>query len=209
MTADVIVRGLRGVLKDLRYRSTTAFLVIWALFPAVISLVPWLAATRFPVPVVAGTVFSLGGIAISATIIALFLRGRTREGLIAMGVGNLLLIVLLWGVYLQYADFLRASILVADELKAHKLTQAGKVQMLDYKEPSLVFYQGGTIRENPNTVLTTELAATAPQHLVISDTVWNATDPAVRSTYEILSLHPCLNYADGLRIQTVMLVRRR
>jgi 4-amino-4-deoxy-L-arabinose transferase-like glycosyltransferase len=209
LTADVIVRGLRGVVKDLRYRTSTVFLVIWAMFPAVISLLPWLAAMKFPVPIVAGTIFSLGGIAISGTIITLLVRGRLRDGLIAMGVGNLLLIVLLSGVYLQHADFLRASILVADDLKSHQLTEFGQVQMLDYKEPSLVFYQGGTIRENPNTVLTAELAATTPRHLVISDTVWNATDPAVRASYEILSLHPCLNYADGLRIQTVMLVRRR
>jgi 4-amino-4-deoxy-L-arabinose transferase-like glycosyltransferase len=209
LTADVIVRGLRGVVKDLRHRATTIFLVIWALFPAVISLLPWLVALKFQVPIVAGTIFSLGGIAISAAIIWLLVRGRLRDGLIAMGVGNLLLIVLLWGVYLQYADFLRASILIAADLKARGLTGADEVRMLDYKEPSLVFYQGGTIRENSNMVLTAELAQNTPRHLVISDTVWNATDPAVRATYEILSLHPCLNYADGLRIQTVMLVRRR
>ena len=51
---------------------------------------------------------------------------------------------------------------------------AAQAIMLDYKEPSLAFYQGGTIREETAMVATDRLLATCPPWLVMTDEVYRA-----------------------------------
>jgi 4-amino-4-deoxy-L-arabinose transferase-like glycosyltransferase len=209
MTADVIVRSLRRTLPDLHRRSAVVIMAVFAGIPLILSLIPWLAAMKFTIPVAPSTLLTLGGLAISGTIIALLLRRCLRAAFLAMGIGNLVLLSLIWGVYLPRADYLRASILTAEELHRRGLVDAGEVVMLGYKEPSLAFYQGGTIREHSSMKLTPALRWRTPPHLVISDQVWTATATTERESYEILAEYPCLNYAGGMKVQRVMIVRRK
>ena len=66
--------------------------------------------------------------------------------------------------------------------------------MLDYKEPSLAFYQGGTIREDARRELTHELLDAAPPWLVITGDVWGRAPVDVREREA-----PALSPPDGAR----------
>ena len=61
---------------------------------------------------------------------------------------------------------------------------SGAAVMMDYKEPSLAFYQGGTIRENSAMRLSHELINAPATWWVITDEVWAKSTPDVRERLE-------------------------
>ena len=97
-----------------------------------------------------------GGRALTrVSVVAQFYPRRPGRALAAMGAGMLGLALLLFGVYLPTAPFLRLSIDTAPRRCGEDgATGPGQVVMLDYKEPSLAFYQGGTIREETALIAT-------------------------------------------------------
>jgi len=118
-------------------------------------------------------------------------------------------LAVLFGLYLPRAGFLRLSVDVAEVLKREGATGPEEVVMIDYKEPSLAFYQGGTIRENRAKGLTPELLDAAPPWLVITGDVWEKTPPELQDRLEVVSSHTGLAYADRMRGVEVMVVRNR
>ena len=62
--------------------------------------------------------------------------------------------------------------------------------MLDYKEPSLAFYQGGTLREHRATIDTDGVLASAPRWLVITREVWERSPKDARDRVEIVETRP-------------------
>ncbi len=104
---------------------------------------------------------------------------------------------------------MRLSIRVADVLRREGATGAGAVQMLDYKEPSLAFYQGGTIRENSAMALSHALLDRAPRWLVITGDIWAKTPQDVRRRVEVFGSATGLAYADGGRVVKVIVVGNR
>ncbi|CAN5439745.1 glycosyltransferase family 39 protein [soil metagenome] len=212
MTADAIVRCLRGLQSDLTSTLTRNALTVWGAIVILLGGVPWIFARWFQIPVGPTIIWTAAMLVIGAAIIYTFRTRRPRAGLICLGLGSLTMIGVLWGVYLPKANFLRTSILVGEELKRLNTTDDPKfVQMLDYKEPSLAFYQGGTIRENSNTVLTQHLLENpaTPAYLVISSDVWKKSDPSVQAKYEVLGEYPTLAYADSMRGFNVMIIKRK
>jgi hypothetical protein len=121
-----------------------------------------------------------------------------------LGFGVFLVWVVAWTVYLPRAQYLRVSVRVADALRRENAT--GRGLMLDYKEPSLAFYQGGTIREHPATQLTAEHLAAGTPWFVVTSNVWERTEPEVRDRVEVVDRVRGLAYAGG-RVVEVMVVR--
>ena len=123
----------------------------------------------------------------------------------------LVVVIALWTIFLPHSDPLRLSIRVADVLKREGATDAHQVVMLDYKEPSLAFYQGGTIRENPATALNDALVDNAPQWMVITKDVWQSpkSTASARDRLEVVASLHGLAYADSGRRVTVMVVRKK
>jgi len=80
--------------------------------------------------------------------------------------------------------------------------------MLDYKEPSLAFYQGGTIREGTAMVASDKLLDSSPPWLVMTDQVYNAraTD---RARLEVVARLKGLDLSAGLRVIEVLVVKRK
>jgi len=209
MTADVVVRCLRGAQGDLVSRFTRNGLTVWGAIVILLGGVPWVFARWFSYSLTPLIAWSAVTLVVGVAIIACFRTSRPRAGLVCMGLGSVAMIAVLWGLYLPHADFLRTSILVGDELKRLGVTAPNSVQMLDYKEPSLAFYQGGTIRENSNTVLTAALAEKTPAYLVITSDVWKKSDPSVQAMYDVVKEFPTLAYADSMRGFMVMIIKRK
>jgi hypothetical protein len=166
------------------------------------------AARHFGDSLLPPVVLLVVGVAFVATVLACFLRRQPRDALLAMGVGMTALYVVLFGAYLPRADFLRVSSRTADILRDHGGKEPGSAEMMDYKEPSLAFYQGGTIRENSAMSLSHELLDGGPAWWVITDDVWRKTPNDVRIQVEPVGSVSGLAYADG-RVANVMVVRKR
>jgi len=209
LSADAFVRCLRGRYQDLVNGLARNALTVWGGLMVLIGLAPWLLIKTVPVGPVAA--LSATAVVVGVLVIRFFRARQPKAGLLTLGLGNFAIVSVIFGLFLPHVDVLRTPVLAGAELRRLGLTDAGAVQMLDYKEPSLAFYQGGTIRENSNTILTAQLAAdpSVPKWLVITDDVWNKSDPAVQAMYETVKEFPTLAYADSMRRIKVMIIKKK
>jgi 4-amino-4-deoxy-L-arabinose transferase-like glycosyltransferase len=150
LTADLLVRVGRKRVKSFREPGFLRLVAIWAVIVALLGFAPWIALHWFSFDRA-----ELFGLLILSILTAEFARNvyaATKAGkpLVAagvMGVSMFILVIVLHIGFLPAATFLQVSRQTADILKANGATTPGDEIMIDYKEPSLAFYQGGTIRE--------------------------------------------------------------
>jgi 4-amino-4-deoxy-L-arabinose transferase-like glycosyltransferase len=210
LTADAIVRGLRGDGPDFSSPQFVGAARIWAGVIILIGLLPWLAAMRFSsLPWVVMSVISAGAVVWGALVVALLKRGRGRLGIAAIGIGMICLTAMLYGLYLPRAQFLRLSILAGDVLSQHGVTTPGQSLMIDYKEPSLAFYQGGTIREQDASIIIHRHYDQWKPWMIITRDVWNRSPADVQNRLEIVADFRGLSVADAMRKVDVLVVRKR
>ena len=211
LTAEAIVLSLRSRKAELGKPEFLRGVMVWALFVLALGAVPWFAVGRFAgAPPLPTALITVAAAALAARVYIHFRRGRPRAALAAMGVGMLGLCVIVFAVYLPRADYLRTSVRVADVLQKYGVTGPGQVVMLDYKEPSLAFYQGGTIRESSNMEITNKLLDASPPWLVVTRKVWESpnTEASARGRLVVDDTFTGLDIAAGLRPVEVMVVHR-
>jgi 4-amino-4-deoxy-L-arabinose transferase-like glycosyltransferase len=215
LTADAIVRCLRGEHDDLITKGTRGAIVAWGVIVIGMGVAPWLTPAKLDrPPIVVMLAFSFVAALYAAAVIVPFLRRRPRAGLIAMGVGMMPAMMIIWGFYLPSAHFLRLSGCVGDLLKQNgggpRDTRVGDVQMIGYKEPSLAFHQGGTIREQSDDAF---LAHTPleqwPRFMTIRDDLWQTTPSAAKEQLEVIGSCRGIAYAAGGKTWTVWVVRTK
>jgi len=141
-------------------------------------------------------------------VVATFYRRHTGAALALLGVGMMSVWAFAWTAYLPRAQYLRVSVRTADVLRRQGATGIGVVQMLDYKEPSLAFYQGGTIREDVATKLMQNHVDSGTPWFVITSDVWDKTEPHVRERFDIIDRVIGFAYAGGRRVE-VLVVRAK
>jgi 4-amino-4-deoxy-L-arabinose transferase-like glycosyltransferase len=210
LTGNAIVRGLRG---DGPHFSSPQFVGaarIWAGVIILIGLLPWLAALRFQsLPWVTMSLVSVGAIVWAILVVLLLQRKRGELGIAAVGIGMICLTALMYGLYLPRAQFLRLSILTASVLRQHNATAPGQSLMIDYKEPSLAFYEGGTIREQDSSILIHRHYDQWKPWMVITREVWKRLPPDAQNRLEVIADFRGLSVADSMRDVDVIIVRRR
>jgi 4-amino-4-deoxy-L-arabinose transferase-like glycosyltransferase len=212
LTADAIVRCLRGEHDDLTSRGTRAAVIAWSFIVVALGFVPLrvdLKSTREAAIACASTGLVYGG-----AVALLFRRRRPAAGLVAMALGMMLVMGVAFAWYLPAAQDLRLSLDLAAILAraggSAQDTKPGDVQMIAYKEPSLAFYQGGTIREQPeNDFLLNHPADQWPRFLVIREDVWDRMPPAVKSQWQLAGVTRGRDLADKARAWTVYILRKR
>ncbi len=173
LVADALVRCFGGEEDDLVRPSFLIGAAIWAVAVLALGFVPWLAVKKLsPIPLGATIAWSLVAIAYAVTVFAFFVAEKPRHAVAAMAGGMAAAIIVAFGFYLPNAWFFRLSSSVADVLKRDGATVPGQEQMIAYKEPSLAFYQGGTIREQTeNDFLVTHPPTDWPKWLTIRSDV--------------------------------------
>jgi 4-amino-4-deoxy-L-arabinose transferase-like glycosyltransferase len=207
LVADAIVRCLRGQYPELKGKPFQIALGGWAAAVALAgAALPFVTARRFGEYGVALAVTAAAA-AYGAALLLLLRARRTASVVAVLGIGVALLWLIGWTVFFPQAQFLRLSVRVADVLKRQGATGPGDAVMLDYKEPSLAFYQGGTIRMNPKMELSHDLLDRGPPWLVITDEVWRRTPQDVRQRVQVVAAYKGLSYADEGRTLWVMIVR--
>jgi 4-amino-4-deoxy-L-arabinose transferase-like glycosyltransferase len=179
LTADLLLRVGRRRVKTIREPGFVRIVGLWAIAVAIAGAAPWIAMKWFA--------FSWGeliGLAIFTVLTAeygrnIYVAMRAGRPLVAsgiMGTGMFVLVTVLHVGFLPAAGFLQVSRRAADLLKANGATTPGDEIMIDYKEPSLAFYQGGTIREESrDDYLTVVDPIFWPRWIVVTDAVWERT----------------------------------
>ncbi len=224
LTASAILRCLKREADDMQRRSFQFGAGCWAIAAIVISLVPWLLAPGFrapgihppkfaPQPYGALWTFTIVGIIYAIVVFLLVRARRFARALAVMGIGMLIMILIASVLYLPNAQFLRTSIHIANVLQRLGATEPGSVIMMDYKEPSLAFYQGGTIREQKTTFLREKHWDQWPRWIVMTRQAWDNAPAEARDRLKVVK-DPELpfrgwSYGDGGRTVEVMVVEKR
>jgi hypothetical protein len=226
LTADALVRCLRKEHDDL---LRPIFIVAAAIFAGAVlalGMAPWLLFGQWPRTLFhcdmelaslapKGATILLTGVAVifAVVVFGLFKTRRLASAAVAMGVGTLAVFIVLGTAYLPHAEFIRISSNVADILKRRPIPP-GDAIMIDYKEPSLAFYQGGTLVEQPaNRFLETTPPARWPMWIVMPKTLWDAMPSEIRSQLDIVA-PPVrgINYAgkiDRRQAVEILVVRKK
>jgi len=209
ITADMLVRAIRGQIPDLRKKATVVVIGIWAVVVACLGIVPWLPRRQsFDIPVTGAILFSIAGILYAATVFILFQRRRVAAAAATMGLGMMVVIGILFAFYFPSAEFLWMPQRIARVLVENGATAPGDVIMLDYDEDSLPYYQGGTIRSRRHDYFETEPRDRWARWVVLTDKLWARLPENVRQQYMQVANVRGLNYAKQGTIQNVLILRR-
>ncbi len=202
--AGCAVAGWRGVGK-----GTRALVIIWATAGLGLSLIPWFSAVHFEIPKLAAAAFTCGGIAYVVFVLALIWWERIRLAAFAMGGGMIVLIGIAYGLYLPEAHFLRIPHQVGGRLQELGATESGQVVMTGYVEPSLAFYQGGTIRQRDDGWLAASDAQDWPRWIVVDADLLDGLPAQKREMLEEIAAYRGFNYNVPMKVVTVKIMRRR
>lgn len=199
LTADALVRCIAKEYDDLLRPAFKKAVVIFALAVLALGIAPWLAFGPLPKKIFGASIY-LGNLApqgatllltilafaYSAMVTILFLLRRIATAAIAVGVGIMLIFTALFSVYLPNAEYIKISSHVAEILRRQPVAP-GDAIMIEYKEPSLAFYQGGTIVEkSANSFLEVTPSDQWPTWIVMPQSLWDTTSPATRAKLEII-----------------------
>jgi len=214
LVADCVARGVRGEHDEWAKRGWRIAVAVFALIVVALGVGPWAAAAprlNFDrLPYAAMTIVTVAAVACAARVHVLFAKGRIDRACRALGVTMIVLMAILFTSYLPDARFLHLSEEVGGYLQSIGATTKGDVYMIDYKEDSLPFYQGGTIRpQRKNDYLATEPPAKWPTYFVITREIWNATPDAPKAHLDVLRTFHGLAYAAKGRVVDVMVVKRK
>jgi 4-amino-4-deoxy-L-arabinose transferase-like glycosyltransferase len=224
LTAHAILRCLRGADRDLQSRPFLIGAAAWTVIVAVLPIILWLFVPGFHLPHARlpkfgeqpyAVIIALTALApiYAMTVAILLLKRRPAPALLTLGSGMLAILLLIFAGYLPRAQFLRASIHVAAVLDRLGATHPGDVLMIDYKEPSLGFYQGGTIREEKSNFLLPKHWDQWPRWMVLTRDAFDGAPPESRDRLRVVA-DPDLPfrawaYADGGRTVELLVVERK
>jgi hypothetical protein len=175
---------------------------------------PWVAASpKLPftnLPHTAMALVTLAATLFAILVFVLFALRRIVAAAYAMAGAIFVLFFILFTLYLPSAPFLHLSEQVGVYLQSIGADTKGEVYMIDYKEDSLPFYQGGTIRPQPkNTFLAVTPPTQWPTYLVITREIWNKTPPEAQSHLQILKSIQGWAYAAKGRVVEVLIVKKK
>jgi 4-amino-4-deoxy-L-arabinose transferase-like glycosyltransferase len=212
LTADMLSRAAKGEHPDITSDAFVKLVRVWGGVVAVLGSALWIFVPMFPPISWRGIISLVFLTVISAEYVRhvyLYFRARrVFDASLALGAGWLVIFALMYGAFLPEAWFLRISPRVADVLK-REMHPGDRALMIDYKETSLAFYQGGTIRpERRNSYLQDEPPANWPEYLVLTMDIWQKTPETIQDQWTQIDKVRGLAYTDDGRIVDVLVLRR-
>jgi 4-amino-4-deoxy-L-arabinose transferase-like glycosyltransferase len=198
LTADMLIRAARQ--REFGGRIFRWIVLAWGGLVILASIGPWLMTLLFGAPSIAGLtamiLLPIIAIEYARQIYVYFRAARPLDAAATLGIGVLVFMAVQFGLYLPNAKYLQVSKQLADLVKAVNATHPGDAIMIDYKETSLAFYQGGTIRpQSENDWLAVNPPGDWPKWIVMSDAIWKRMPDGVRDKLEVVATVHGLNYA--------------
>jgi 4-amino-4-deoxy-L-arabinose transferase-like glycosyltransferase len=209
LTADALIRCVRGQYPDLKQRAFLWASGVWAAVVAALAFVPWLAVGRFEnLPLFAMVACSIVGVTYAGLVFLLFVMRRAAAAAVLMGLGMMLAILVLFAWYLPRASFLWVPQRVAQILLREGATRKGDVVMIDFTEDSLPYYQGGSIRAEED-VYFKQPPQTWVTWIVTTRDLWQKLPDQVQGHFNIIGTVRGLSYANRGRNVEVLVLRKR
>lgn len=212
ITADLLIRAARQKTGNLHSRGFLVSVRVWATVVIVLGLLSWVAVFKFELPAlafVAMPLLTVMSVEYARSVLRFFKAARVLDAAAAMGLGMMLVVAVIYGVYFPSATFLHVSPQVAQILRDEGAVDAGDVVMIDYKEDSLGFYQGGTIRRQNNDYLVRTERWDWPRWVVITDRIWKTMPKSIQDEFDELATVRGWWYVKGLKKVDVMVVRKK
>ena len=225
LMADVLVRCAEGEYQEFSKKRFLLPVAIWALLIGAIPSATWIAAwPAFGLgtqPWFSMIALSLAGYVFTIGVWWNFRQHKPYRACGWMAGAFMALIAIFYGWYLPQVSWMRispqiAAILAKYDGLADKATQPGEVVMLQYErtigyeEPSLPYYQGGTLRQIKQVgYLDITPPEQWPRLMVITRDIWNVTNPERQKQIEILGTVRGLTYTAGGKIIDVMVIRKK
>lgn len=224
LVADAIVRSSRKEYAELFRTRTVVAVGIWAIPVGLVASLPWLAVYARPqldsLPYVPMTVVSIAGLVCTVGTWWFFYRRKPLVACGYLGVSFMVLIALAYGWLLPQCQYLRTSPMVADILKANgggaDKAATGEVitllyteggETLGYQEPTLMYYQGGTVRAFESNNYFEAPRSEWAKLIVVTDEIWARLTPEVKEQIEVVGTVRGFLYSGGARVVDVMVVR--
>lgn len=211
LTATALIRCQRRQHDQMLRPAAVVAAAVWAYAVVGLSLLPWVPQLFFDqIPILGAALFTAAGVAYGLSVVLCFAFRRLAAAAAVMGLGMLLVIALLFTLYLPHAQYLRLPQRVGDRLKALGAVNKGTVMMIGYREPSLAFYQGGTIgdQRDKNWLLNTP-PEQWPQWIVLSERLYGRLPPEKQAALEIIERHKGLNYNEADSLVTALIARNK
>jgi 4-amino-4-deoxy-L-arabinose transferase-like glycosyltransferase len=213
LTADMLIRAARRLHQDITNAVFPWIVLVWGVVVVIVASLPWLAVRTFgSTPSLTSAMFILTILSIEyARQVWLYFRGRrVLDAAAVMGIGMMAFVTVLYAWYLPRADFLRISPRVAEILHSNGATTRGDEMMIDYKEPSLAFYQGGTIREQTDDeYLVKTDPILLPPWAAVTDRIWKSMPDDARVRYTVVGKAHGWWYANKGQVVDVLVLRKR
>jgi len=213
LTARCLIRSDDGDTAEFHQPFWPNVVAMWSVLIALVGVAPWAAAFFFhPLhwkTYVALAILSVWAIFYGVKVHAEFSRRYPSAAAMWMGLGMLgNVFVLYWGVF-PVSQFMRVGERVGVFLAEQRIPP-GQAIMIDFKETSVAFYQGGTIRpQRDNDFLLKTDPADWPKWIVVTEAVWDKLPPDRRAQVDIAERVRGWNYADGGRIVDVLVLRKK
>lgn len=205
LTGQAVVDGARGKFTDFRQLGFRIGVGVWAVITVGLGLVPWAAVWRLP-PTPAWTAGLMTLWAVGTAVAGAWLLWRHKLYLAVgvMGGAMALMYPVVFGLVVPHLWFAGLGRAVGEDLLARGAVGRGGVIMVGFREPSLAFYQGGSIREAESG----DLDTTAATWAAVSSPVWAQLGDATRARWEIVATHRGIAYADAPDTIDVHILRR-
>jgi 4-amino-4-deoxy-L-arabinose transferase-like glycosyltransferase len=188
-----IVHGWKHRTDKLTRFALAATIGPWLVMELIINKLPFYVLPSFP------------GLAILTS--AVVLQWRSRRVAAVMGIGMLAVMAITYGVILPNIPVLSASRSVAIELRALGAGGDVPVAMIDYREPSLAFYQGGGAREREEGQLTPSMPE---DWAVLTTEAWNRVPADIKTHFEVIGQpRPAWMYSIGGRRAEIIIVHKK
>ena len=214
LTAQAVVGGIRSEHNEWNKRGWMIAVGVWSAAVIALGLAPWVAILpRFAfdrLPHATMAIVSVAALFFAVAVFIQFRRKRIAAAAYSMAAVTFVLIALLFNLYLPDARFLHLSEEVGAYLQTIGATTPHDIAMIDYKEDSLPFYQGGSIRpQRKNDFLVTEPPEKWPTYLVITKEIWDKAPDSAKAHVKVLRTFHGLAYAAKGRMVDVMVVKKR
>ncbi|MGE5608096.1 MAG: ArnT family glycosyltransferase [Bacillota bacterium] len=210
LAATALIRCGRRQHPDLAQKAFYLMLGLWTCGGLALACVPWLAALKFnDFSRLGAAVFTAAGVVYLTLCVILMARQRFGIAAVIMGGGMLGLIAILYTLYLPQAMFLRVPSQVGYTLRQLGAVQEGQVIMTGYAEPSLGFYQGGTIRDLDKKDFRAMPPDQWPTWVVTTAKLFDSLPEDWKSRAEIKARFHGLNYNTGDSIVDVLVLQKK
>ncbi len=210
LTSTALIRCHRRQHDDLHRSLFLLAVGIWGVGSVIGAVLPTLGAVKFQESSFSGPVlFGIVGLAYTAASVALLVRRRLFAASSVMGGGMLVLIAVLYLFCFPHTQYLRLPQRVGEFLRSQNAVSLNQVIMTGYNEPSLAFYQGGTIRFREKNFLARTDPGEWPEWIVISAKLFQTLGPERQRHLERVASFTGVNYNTGGDMVELLVMRKR